>query len=82
MACPKDGLDGVCNLGDLFGWQLHGSVEAIKDPSQNLLAGGPDSFSLSDQLLVGDGVLTSVSSGIWWREDLVDCMEECSAVVA
>ena len=44
--------------------------------------GGPDSFALYNQFLVGDGVFPVMACSSRWGEDLVNGMEEGSAVVA
>ena len=62
--------------------KFHGSVDAIEDPAEDFLASVPHSLALQDELLVGDGVLPVLSHGCWGREDLVDGVEEGSAVVA
>ena len=57
---------------DFAGGQLDGLVCPIKEPSQNFFACVPDTFTLKNEFLVGNGVLAVVASGgrgggkIWW----------------
>ena len=44
VALSKGGSDGVSDGLHFRGWELHGSVQAIKDPAQYFLADVPDAF--------------------------------------
>lgn len=75
-------MDGVSEEIYLGGWKLHSPMQAIKDPAQDFFAGGPDALPIEDKFLVGDGVLPIMSCGRGGWENLVDGMEQGSAVVA
>lgn len=73
--------DGGSNRGALGWGQLHGSVDAIKDPPQDFLSESPNAFPFS-HFLQGNGFIIWVSNWVrgWW-EDGVDAMEESPGVV-
>lgn len=79
---PEGGLDGLPKQQDFLGVYLNGSGNTIKDPAQNFLDSVPNALAVGDKLLEGDGVFAVMAAARGWGEDLMDHVEEGSAVVA
>jgi hypothetical protein len=48
VATAQGRFDGLPKAGDLFGWELNGAFQAVKDPAQNFLDRVPKAFPLGD----------------------------------
>ena len=96
LTLPKEGLEGfavhfavaeelVAGIAeglDFAGGEFNGALDAIKDPAQDFLAGGPDALPLEDEFLLGDGIFAVMPCGCWRGENLVDGVEEGPTVVS
>ena len=61
MTFPQDEFDGISDLGDFCRGQLNGAFNTVKDPTKDLLSGGPNTLLLNDQLLLRNGILSIMS---------------------